>query len=130
LDFVPQLGASIPIVARHFARSLAAYEREHGRPLDLHDYFWRPPLTAGAVIASECRHIEDRFECAALVSLTDHDTMEGPRRLRAEGHDEVPLSVEWSVPFEGTIYHLGIHAIRASQVHEAAGGLSRGSWAG
>ena len=119
LDFVPVLGSSIPIVSRLLAQSVAGYERKHGRPLDFSDYFWRPPLSAAAVIESERRHLEERLDHPALVSLTDHDTLEGPRRLRAEGRDDVPLSLEWSVPFEGTVFHLGVHALTAARASEA-----------
>ena len=119
LDFVPHLAASIPIVATLLARSIAAYEREYKRAFDFNDYFWRPPLSAAAVIESERRHIEERLDSRALVSLTDHDTLEGPRRLRAAGHGDVPLSLEWSVPFEGTVFHLGIHALSAARADEA-----------
>jgi hypothetical protein len=46
----------------------------------------------------------------ALVSLTDHDNIDAPMLLRtvtsARG---IPVSTEWSVPFQGTEFHLGVH---------------------
>jgi len=118
LEFVPSLARSIPMVATLFARTLAGYERQHGRALDFAHCFWRPPLTPAAVVASERHHLEQRLDRPALVSLTDHDTIEGPRTLRA-GRTDMPLSVEWSVPFEKTVFHLGVHAIPPARVDEA-----------
>jgi len=117
LTFVPELAARIPIVAQRTERAMAEYEKRYGSPLDLQAYYWRPPLTAAAVVASERRHIEERLDSAALVSLTDHDTLEGARKLRAAGHD-CPLSVEWSAPFGETVFHLGVHAISPSRLEE------------
>src|SRR5262245_20817505 len=118
LVFVPAIAQRIPVVAPLFRRGLAAYERTHGHPLDFSQAYWRPPLRPADVIASEREHIERRFDCGALVSLTDHDTIEGPRCLRATGRLEVPMSVEWSVPFAGTVFHLGVHALRPDRVDE------------
>src|SRR5262245_32057984 len=60
LTFIPQLAARIPLVATLFERSAARYAREYGRPLDFGSYYWRPPLSAAAVIASERENIERR----------------------------------------------------------------------
>jgi hypothetical protein len=53
----------------------------------------------------------------ALVSLTDHDTLEGPKALRATD-TTVPLSFEWSVPFWGSVLHLGVHGISPKRLGE------------
>jgi hypothetical protein len=46
----------------------------------------------------------------SLVSITDHDTIEAPMLLRTvPSSRHIPLSLEWSVPFGQTIFHLGIH---------------------
>ena len=118
LVFLPAIAKRIPLVASFFERGLEQYQRVHGRPLDFSKAYWRPPLAPADVIASEHTHIERHFACGALVSLTDHDTIEGPRRLRAAGRHDVPLSVEWTVPFAGTQFHLGVHAIPADRVDE------------
>ena len=118
LDFVPEMVRRIPFVGRLFERSMADYRRDYGEPLDFAMAYWRPPLSAEAVIASEMEHIERRLDCDALVSLTDHDTLEGPLALRAAGRDDVPLSVEWTVPFERAVFHLGVHAVPPSRVDE------------
>jgi hypothetical protein len=124
LDFIPGLARRIPLVAALFERGLAEYKREHGRPLDFATVYWRPPLAPGAVIESEREQIERRLDSAALVSLTDHDTFEGPRTLRAAGKSDVPLSVEWSVPFEATVFHLGVHGVSPRRLDETERGLA------
>ncbi len=111
LDFVPGIARRIPVVATFFEGVIATYRRVNGRDLDFDSASWRPPMSPAAVIASEREQIERRFNCPALVSLTDHDTVEGPLALRANDHPHVPLSLEWSVPFDGAMFHLGVHGI-------------------
>jgi len=54
--------------------------------------------------------IENTLGLKSLVSLTDHDTIEAPVLLRTERETaKTPISLEWSVPFAGTIFHLGVH---------------------
>jgi hypothetical protein len=44
------------------------------------------------------------------VSLTDHDDIEAGVSLQvACDRHETPVSVEWTVPFAGSIFHLGVH---------------------
>jgi hypothetical protein len=116
LEFIPGIARQIPVIARYFERSLAQYQSEHGRPLNFGDWYWRPPVTPAAVIDSELAQLEQRLDLSGLVSLTDHDTVDAPRMLRANGRADVPLSVEWSVPFEGCLFHLGVHAISPAAI--------------
>jgi len=116
LEFIPRIARRIPVVARYFEQSLVDYQSEHGRPLDFGEWYWRPPVTPAGVIDSEQAQLEQRLDLPGLVSLTDHDTVEGPRTLRASGRAEVPLSVEWSVPFEGCLFHLGVHGIAPASI--------------
>jgi hypothetical protein len=45
-----------------------------------------------------------------MVSLTDHDNIQAPMLLRALSEArQIPVSVEWTVPFGATSFHLGIH---------------------
>jgi hypothetical protein len=103
-------------VSRYFERSLADYQHENGHPLDFGEWYWRPPVTPDGVIDSEQTQAAQRLDLPGLVSLTDHDTIGGPRALRENGRDDVPLSVEWSVPFEGCLFHLGVHGISPASI--------------
>ena len=116
LDFIPDLARRIPVVDRFFDRSVAEHTREHGRPLNFGDWYWRPPATPSEVVRSEREHHQQRLGQSALVSLTDHDTLEGPLALRASGRTDIPLSLEWTVPYGRSVFHLGIHNIRAADV--------------
>jgi hypothetical protein len=100
------------------------YERKHGHRFDFSTVCWRPPMSPQGVVESERRQSERRFDLDALVSLTDHDTIRGPRELRAAGHFGAPLSFEWSVPFEDTLFHLGVHAISPTHVDEIESALN------
>lgn len=123
LAFLPRLVEGMPVVRDLFARSVAEYEREEGRPLDFAEWYWRPPVAPAEVVASEQEHLERRLGLSGLVSLTDHDTLAGPRALRAS-RPETPFSFEWSVPFERSMFHLGVHGIAAAQVDEIERALS------
>jgi predicted metal-dependent phosphoesterase TrpH len=119
LDFIPGIARRIPLVSRFFDLAVARYQHQHGRPLDFASCYWRPPLSPAAVIDSERAQIAGRFDLPALVSLTDHDTIEGPKRLLATGALETPLSVEWTVHVEEAEFHLGVHNIDPSCVEAA-----------
>src|SRR5262249_55812610 len=116
LEFIPRIARTIPVLSRYFERGVAQYQNEHGRPLDFGEWYWRPPVTPAAMIDSERQQLEQRLDLPGLVSLTDHDTVEGPQLLRASGRSDVPLSVEWSVPFDGCLFHLGVHGMAPASV--------------
>lgn len=57
----------------------------------------------------EAKQIQ-RLGLYPLVSITDHDTLEGTLLLRAvPSSRHIPMSVEWSAPYGQTVFHLGIH---------------------
>jgi hypothetical protein len=61
----------------------------------------------------------------ALVSLTDHDTIEAPTLLRMVADTkEVPFALEWSVPFGGAIFHLGVHNLPSRRAQELVADLA------
>src|SRR5579862_4387041 len=78
LEFIPRFATRIPVIANCYERGLVAYERDQGRPLKFVDWYFRPPVTPAAVVDSEQAQLEQRLDLPGLVSLTDHDTIEGP----------------------------------------------------
>jgi hypothetical protein len=108
-------------IARHFAParwalrfSEARYRALHGVPLDLRRGWWTPPLAARDAYSVEFDQI-DSMGLAPIVSLTDHDDIEAPVSLQAmEASPNIPISVEWTVPFRNTFFHLGVHNIPQS----------------
>ena len=72
--------------------------------------YWTPPLTPRLAFELERRQIEDKLQLPGMVSLTDHDDIKAPMLLRSlETARPIPVSVEWTVPFGATSFHLGIH---------------------
>ena len=101
------------------------FRQAHGVRLDLNRGWWTPPLSAQAAWLLEKQNIQDRFELSALVSLSDHDDIEAPMSLRVLSQSRaIPISLEWTVPFENTFFHLGIHNIPVERARAAAGEFS------
>ncbi len=72
--------------------------------------FWTPPLTPRLAFDLELQQIEEKLQIPGMVSLTDHDNIRAPLLLQVlPATRDIPVSVEWTVPFGGTAFHLGIH---------------------
>jgi hypothetical protein len=60
----------------------------------------------------------------ALVSLSDHDTIEACTLLREMPHsDGIPISTEWTVPFGKAVFHIGVHNLPAGRAQGIAAAL-------
>ena len=80
------------------------------RPVDFSTAYWRPPVSAKVGFELESKQIEDELDLMSLISLTDHDSIGAPAALRLlPDAIQIPLAVEWSVPFEDAVFHLGVH---------------------
>jgi hypothetical protein len=72
--------------------------------------YWTPPLTPALAFDLERKQIEDQLQLPGLVSITDHDDINAPLLLRSvPSSRHIPVSVEWTVPFGVSAFHLGIH---------------------
>ena len=106
LQFIPELARKGPML--HEALQKQCNKARF--PIDFSRAYWTPPLTPRLAYETEKNQIENTLGLKSLVSLTDHDTIEAPVLLRTERETaKTPISLEWSVPFEGTIFHLGVH---------------------
>jgi len=96
----------------------AALEKQCKRsriPVDFTRAYWTPPLTPMRAYETEKKQIRDVLGLESLVSLTDHDNIEAPVMLRTVAETaQIPISLEWSVPFRGTSFHLGVHNLPAA----------------
>jgi len=100
-------------------------QRRSTAKVDFGRGWWTPPLVPRAAWELERRQIESSLGLEALVSLTDHDSIEGAWALReADGLRQAPLSVEWTVPFGVTFFHLGIHNLPAAAAREAMAAMA------
>jgi hypothetical protein len=113
LDFIPRVLKSVPVAHAALERLEADYRRRTGRTIPFDRAFWRPPLHPRAAYDLECGQIHS-LGMDALVSITDHDTLEACAELRAIGI-RVPYSLEWTVPYYGTVFHIGVHNLPADQ---------------
>ncbi len=74
---------------------------------------------------TERDQVEDVLGLASLVSLTDHDTIEAPSLLRTVAEtSQIPLALEWSVPFRGTTFHLGVHNLPSASAQAIVADLN------
>jgi len=106
LHFLPLLAQKCPMLQ-------AALEKQCKRstiPVDFARAYWTPPLTPKLAYETERNQIQNVVGLASLISLTDHDNIEAPILLRTMTDSaQIPLALEWSVPFGGKIFHLGVH---------------------
>jgi hypothetical protein len=109
LSFIQFMGLRFPgvkLIQRHYE---TLCRKRHGLELDFVRANWRPPLQPRMAFDLESKQIR-RLGLYPLVSITDHDTLEGTLLLRAvPSSRHIPMSVEWSVPYGQTVFHLGIH---------------------
>ena len=113
-------------MSRLLQSELRRYKDSKGKSLDFRRAYWTPPVTPGMVLASERRQIEEKLGLAALVSITDHDTIAGPLALREQpATASMPVSVEWTVPFAGNSLHVGVHRLPPDRSVEIMKELAR-----
>jgi hypothetical protein len=98
----PLLTAGVRLIEREFLRAT-------GKPVDLNRAWWTPPLAPLQAWRIERAHIE-AAGLSPIVSITDHDNIDAPMSLRVlDECRSVPVSLEWTVPFENIFFHLGVH---------------------
>jgi hypothetical protein len=125
LDFILRLANSIGILRFVLERGSARYRTLHGTELDLSRAWWTPPITPYDAWRLEAGRIQQQLGMAALVSLTDHDDIQAPIALRVLGEcARVPVSVEWTVPFQNTFFHLGVHNLPPDSARSIMGELA------
>ena len=109
LSFIHAMCTGVPVVravVEHYARRA---QRNQGVRLDFEAGHWRPPLVPRMAFDLERRQIQ-KLGLEAFVSLTDHDCIQAPLLLRTIPiARRIPVSVEWTVPFRSTAFHVGVH---------------------
>jgi hypothetical protein len=107
----PRLRAFRTAVSLHSHTAHSVERLDHVRSIAalFRGLWWTPPLAAGPALQLERAQIES-LGLLPLVSITDHDNIDAPLLLRAQpGSRDVPISVEWTVPWGPTFFHLGLH---------------------
>lgn len=127
LDFVPRISTHSFVLRRILAVWDARYRaRSGGRSIDYSRAWWTPPVCARQALDLESHQIESQLGVMPIVSITDHDNMDAARLLSmtSEG-GECIWSVEWSVPYRGTVLHAGIHNIAATEAEAKLEAMNR-----
>jgi hypothetical protein len=110
LVFIYRLAQSIAPLRFAVQRGESRYRAYYGSSMDLSRAWWTPPLSAYDAWKLETRQIHEHFGLDSLVSLSDHDDIEAAAMLQIlEECRPVPVSVEWTVPWGGTFFHIGVH---------------------
>lgn len=94
-------------------------------PVNWKRLYWTPPLIPKLAYEVERKQIEKVLGLSSIVALTDHDSISAPTLLRVVAEtNHIPISLEWSVPFEGAIFHLGIHNLPSSRAQAIVADLA------
>ena len=116
LGFLPDFVDRVPMLGSEVRRLVSRYEAKTGKRADFSTAYWTPPLPGREAYQLERRQVE-HLGLAAFVSLTDHDNIEAGTQLQLVDQ-RAPISVEWTVPFETTYFHIGVHNLPPSQAHD------------
>lgn len=120
LDFLPFYAEKLPIISQFWAREKVRYQEREGRAIDFSTAYWSPPLTPQSVYDIEKTQINNAG-LNAFVSLTDHDNINGNLTITDEDEAKaIPISMEWTVPFEYGFFHLGVHNLPKDRADEIA----------
>jgi len=112
MEFIPRVLGKVG-----FARPLlhyleARHRRRWGREVQYDRIFWRPPVSPVFAHRLESRQIRETIGLNPLVSITDHDNIDACADLRAL-NIQVPFSFEWTVYYDATVFHIGVHNLPA-----------------
>jgi len=117
LGRLPTYIAKFPIGSYILEREIGRLHLYEGRIFDFNKFYWTPPLSPREAFALESNQIE-KLGLAPLVSLLDHDNIEAGLHLRVlAGAARAPISVGWTVPYEETEFHIGVHNLPASRAN-------------
>jgi hypothetical protein len=118
LSFLANFGKQFPAVQPLMTRLERRSEANHGLRVNYAASYWTPPMTPKLAFDLECGQIE-KLNLAPMISLTDHDTIQAPMLLRTvPSARQIPVSVEWSVPFGVQSFHLGVHNLPSARAAE------------
>ena len=110
LDFIAELSNDVPMLRSVMSWFEARSIRTSGIRPDYARSYWTPPLTPRLAFDLERNQIENQLQLPGLVSISDHDSIQAPLLLRSvPSARHIPVSLEWTVPFGATSFHLGIH---------------------
>jgi len=118
LDFLANFGNQYPLMRPLVSRMERRSESAHGMRINYAAAYWTPPMTPKLAFDLESRQIE-KLDVAPMVSITDHDSITAPMLLRTvPSARQIPVSVEWTAPYGGQSFHLGVHNLPSARAAE------------
>jgi len=110
MDFIGRATEKTPWLSGAIRKQREKYRALKGRDVDFKRAWWTPPLSALHAWKLEKSQIENGLDREALISLTDHDNIDAGLHLgMLDETRDCPVSVEWTVPYRETFFHLGVH---------------------
>src|SRR5579883_323855 len=110
LSFLPRYLHAVPGISQ-----IVTGDERGPKKVDFARAYWTPPLTPTSAAQLERQQIVD-LGLLPMVSLTDHDNIEAGMALQVTSDQRHnPVSVEWTVPYRRSIFHLGIHNLPTEQ---------------
>ena len=116
MSFIPRYVAKVPYLGHRVRTLEAEYLNYHGKPFDYSRVWWTPPLEPKAAFDLERNQIENQLGLKAMVSLSDHDSVDAGFALEMFAECAgAPISSEWSVPLEDSVLHIGVHHLHPAR---------------
>ncbi len=110
MAFLPRYAHRILGVSQSIRKHEATYRRNYGYDIDYSRSWWTRPLPAADAETLEIQQITEAVQLPALVSITDHDSIAAGLNLHLLNAQSVaPISVEWTVLFGTSFFHIGVH---------------------
>ncbi len=109
LEFIPKYARRSQFLGQVMNLAEWQYRSRTGNVLDCSRAYWTPPLSPAAAVQLESAQIARHTQLPAMVSLTDHDD------CRAGIDSDGPNSIEWTIPFAPSFFHLGVHNLPRQQ---------------
>ena len=110
MDFIGRATENTPWLSGAIRKQREKYRQIKGREIDFKRAWWTPPLAPLPAWKLEKAQIESGLDRESLVSLTDHDNIDAALHLSMLDETRAcPVSVEWTVPYRETFFHLGLH---------------------
>ena len=118
LDFLANFGNQYPVMRPLLSRMERRAESMHGFRINYAASYWTPPMTPKLAFDLESKQIES-LDVAPMVSISDHDNIKAPMLLRTvPSARQIPVSVEWSVPYGTQSFHLVVHNLPSARATE------------
>lgn len=125
VDFILEFAERYSLLRKAVASEHARAVREQRTALDFWKAYWTPPLPPIPAFELEKNQIEQMLGLESMVSITDHDNIEAPMLLRVVPEARrVPVSLEWTAPFDDAVFHLGVHNLPSGRAESIVATLA------